>query len=29
MALLVAGPSSQNPEKDHLLEFLATGDVTT
>ena len=29
MALLVAGPSSQNPEKNHLLEFLTFGDFTT
>src|SRR5262245_51379332 len=29
MALLVAGPSRQNPEKNHRLEFLTFGDVTT
>ena len=29
MALLVEGPSSQNPEKNHLLEFLTFENVTT
>jgi len=29
MALLVEGPSNQNPEKNHLLEFLRFGDSTT
>ena len=29
MALLVEGPSRQNPEKNHLLEFLTFGDFTT
>jgi hypothetical protein len=29
MALLVEGPSSQNPEKTHLLEFLTFGEFTT
>jgi pyruvate kinase len=28
-ALLVAGPSRQNPEKNHRLEFLKFGDSTT
>jgi pyruvate kinase len=28
-ALLVAGPSRQNPEKNHRLEFLNFGDSTT
>src|SRR5215475_7186554 len=28
MALLVEGPSSQNPEKNHRLEFLAFGEFT-
>ena len=29
MALLVTGPSSQNPEKNHRLEFLRFGEFTT
>src|SRR5262245_16735498 len=29
MALLVTGPSSQNPEKNHRLEFLRLGEFTT
>jgi pyruvate kinase len=29
MALLVEGPSSRNPEQNHLLEFLKFGDFTS
>jgi pyruvate kinase len=29
IALLVEGPSTQNPEKNHLLEFLTFGEFTT
>ena len=29
MALLVVGPSSQNPEESHLLDFFTIGDFTT